>query len=119
VLYVENHHVFAERVCSTFLAGCEVTVTPSLSEARSALVGEAFDLVLVDYDLDDGKGATFVRELKAVDYDAWVVGASARPEGNEELRAAGADAICPKAEFDSLGEVLRGLGLALPEAEAG
>jgi len=114
VLYVENHVVFAEQVRKTFLAGCEVVIVPSLASARASLVDGPFDLVLVDYDLDDGKGSTFVRELKAVDYDGWVVGASARPTGNEELEAAGADAICSKGQLASLGEVLAELGLQLP-----
>ena len=116
VLYVENHQLFAEQVSQTFLAGCEVVVVPSLAGARSSLVDGPFDLILVDYDLDDGKGSTFVRELKAVDYDAWIVGASARPTGNEELEAAGADAICSKAQLGSLSEVLAKLGLQLPGA---
>lgn len=114
VLYVENHAEFAERVCEAYLVGSEVTICPSLALARESLVDGDFDLVLVDYDLDDGKGATFVRELKAVDYDAWIVGVSARPEGNEELAAAGADAICPKLEFARLSQVLSRLGLKLP-----
>lgn len=114
VLYVENHQLFAERVRDSFLGGCEVVIVPSLSAARSSLVDGSFDLVLVDYDLDDGKGATFVRELKAVDYGGWIVGVSAHSEGNELLEAAGADAICPKARLSELGQVLARLGLDLP-----
>lgn len=116
VLYVENHLVFAEQVCRTYLAGCEVFVVPSLAQARESLVDGPYDLILVDYDLDDGKGATFVRELAAVDYGAWVVGVSARAEGNEELEAAGADAVCPKAELSALPALLTKLGLELPRA---
>ena len=38
-------------------------VTPGLAGARQLLVTAAFDLILVDFDLDDGKGDELVAEL--------------------------------------------------------
>ena len=62
VLWVENHATFVRRTLS-FLAGHAVTVVPSLAGARAALGRGTFDAVLVDFDLDDGKGVELVREL--------------------------------------------------------
>jgi hypothetical protein len=55
ILYVENHAVFAANVTSQFLSQHSVTVAPSLADAHRALGSGSFDLLLVDYDLDDGK----------------------------------------------------------------
>ena len=65
ILYLENHAVFAEQVSRQFLSAHRVTVVPSLSAGRSALASGSYDLVLSDYDLDDGKGEEFVRECRA------------------------------------------------------
>src|SRR5438105_5018523 len=65
ILYLENHQVFADQVIRQFLSAHRVTVVPSLSAARSAFASGTFDLVLSDYDLDDGKGDEFVRECRA------------------------------------------------------
>jgi DNA-binding response OmpR family regulator len=65
ILFVENHAVFAANVVREFLSRHAVTVVPSIAAARQARVAASFDVVLVDYDLDDGKGDEFVRELCA------------------------------------------------------
>src|SRR5205814_767755 len=62
ILFVENHPLFAETVTRQFLSQHCVTVAPSLSAARQALVDAAFDVLLVDYDLDDGKGDELIKE---------------------------------------------------------
>ena len=56
ILYVENHAVFAASVVHQFLSQHSVTVVSGLSAAHRALKDGNFDLLLVDYDLDDGKG---------------------------------------------------------------
>lgn len=61
-----------------------------------------FDVVLVDYDLDDGKGDDLVRELMSRVTRPEIIGISARPEGNAALRAAGADAVCSKLRFSEV-----------------
>jgi hypothetical protein len=65
ILYIENHALFAENVINQFLSHHTVAVAPSLSAARKALDTGNFDLLLVDYDLDDGKGDALVKELHA------------------------------------------------------
>ncbi len=65
ILYLENHAIFARQVTQQFLRAHRVTVVPTLAAARIELAAGDFDLVLLDYDLDDGKGETFVRECRA------------------------------------------------------
>jgi DNA-binding response OmpR family regulator len=56
ILFVENHSAFVQQVTTLFLTAHQVTVVPSLSSARARLTTDKYDLLLVDYDLDDGKG---------------------------------------------------------------
>jgi DNA-binding NarL/FixJ family response regulator len=110
ILYLENHAVFAEQVTRQFLGRHRVTVVPSLSMARSAMAAGGFDLVLSDYDLDDGKGEEFVRECRATHPQLPVIAVSSHEAGNAALVAAGASAVCSKMEFDHIQEVIEALG---------
>ena len=74
--------------------------------ARSSLAANQFDLLLVDYDLDDGKGEELVRELRDAGNKIHIVGVSAREEGNVALLQAGADVICSKMEFNRIQELI-------------
>ena len=106
ILFIENHSVFAQQAKIHFLSEHQVTVVPSLMMARSELASSQFDLLLVDYDLDDGKGEEFVRELREAGNKIRIIGVSAREEGNAALRQAGVDAICSKMEFDRIQELI-------------
>jgi len=106
ILFVENHDIFAKQVTTYFLSAHEVTVLPSLLEARSSMVSNQYDLLLVDYDLDDGKGEELVRELRSAGNTIRIIGVSAREEGNAALRQAGVDAICSKMEFNRIQEFI-------------
>jgi DNA-binding NarL/FixJ family response regulator len=108
LLWVENHPSFT-RYAKSFLAGHDVTIVPSLAAARDVLGGHRFDVVLVDFDLDDGKGADLVRELTSRPERPFVVAVSAHADGNTSLLAAGADAACPKLEFARISDLLRSL----------
>jgi DNA-binding NarL/FixJ family response regulator len=94
-----------------FLALHEVMVVPSLASARQALASEAFDLVLCDYDLDDGKGDEFVRECRGPARTGQlclpIIAVSSHEAGNAALMKAGASAVCSKMEFERIGEVIR------------
>lgn len=70
ILFVENHEVFAGTVCRTFLPGHEVQVVPSITRAMALLVEQTFDVVLTDYDLDDGKGDQLVSWMQKQDIAA-------------------------------------------------
>jgi DNA-binding response OmpR family regulator len=106
ILYVENHAVFAKQVSAQFLPGHEVNVVPSLALAREAFRAGNYDLLLVDYDLDDGKGNEFVREVRVAAPGLVVIGVSSHDMGNLALWDAGANAICSKMEFNKIQEVI-------------
>ena len=106
LLWVENHPQFARVAARQFLGGHTVTIVPSLAAARAALAGGSFGVVLIDFDLDDGKGEELVRELRASPDRPWVVAASSHEAGNRALVEAGADAVCGKLQFARIGEVL-------------
>lgn len=106
ILFVENHDTFARIVASQFLGKHTVTIVPSLAAARDALDACAFDAILLDYDLDDGKGDVLVCELRHAGSDVFVVAISARDKGNEALLAAGANALCRKGDFHRISELL-------------
>lgn len=110
ILYVENHSVFAANVQRHFLSKHLVTVVPSLSAARKALCDNLYDLLLVDYDLDDGKGDTLVREVcSSGSHDVTIIGVSSHEEGNTALLKAGATTVCSKMEFDKIQAVIDSL----------
>ena len=110
ILYLENHAIFAAQVTREFLAAHRVTVVPSLAAARSSLASDTYDLVLSDYDLDDGKGDEFVRECHATHPRLPIIAVSSHEEGNAALVAAGASAVCSKMQFDRIQQVIGGLG---------
>lgn len=106
ILYVENHAVFAANVTRQFLTQHSVTTVSSLAAARAALTNGVYDLLLVDYDLDDGKGDELVRELRASGSRVVVVGVSSHDEGNAALLKAGAVTVCSKMNFDRIQSVI-------------
>ena len=105
LLWVENHPAFT-KYARSFLARYIITVVPSLAEAREALKRDRFDVVLVDFDLDDGKGSELVRELAPAEGRPFIVAVSAHADGNAALMAAGADAACGKLEFAGIAALL-------------
>jgi len=106
ILFVENHAVFAATVVSKFLTHHAVTIVPELAAAREALRAGDFEAVLVDYDLDDGKGDELVREIRAQPSGLLIIGVSSHDEGNAALLRAGATAICSKMQFDEIQKVI-------------
>ena len=112
ILYLENHGVFAEQVIRQFLAAHRVMVVPSLAAARTSLASGAYDLVLSDYDLDDGKGEEFVRECRAALPRLPIIAVSSHEAGNAALLRAGASAVCSKMEFHHIEQVIGGLANA-------
>ena len=106
ILFVENHAVFAETVRDAFLSAHAVSVVPSIAAAREAIARHEYDVVLVDYDLDDGKGDQLVAAMRAGGSRLRVIGVSSHVAGNDALLRAGADAICSKLDFANIGETL-------------
>jgi len=107
ILLVENHSTFARVVTDQFLGEYKVTIVGSIAAARTAVERDAtYEYVLVDYDLDDGKGDELVRAVRTTSPDSAVVGISAHDRGNQQLLAAGASAACSKADFKRIAELL-------------
>ena len=106
ILYLENHSVFAQQVTQRFLRKHNVTVVPSLSAARLAAAAKPYDLILSDYDLDDGKGEEFVREYRAANPQLPIIAVSSHDSGNASLVRAGASAVCGKMEFERIQQVI-------------
>jgi DNA-binding response OmpR family regulator len=109
ILYVENHAVFAAQVCQQFLSAHTVRVVPTLAAARDALGGDNYDLLIVDYDLDDGKGDELVRACRVLHPKLKIIAGSAQEAGNAALVKAGASAVCGKMEFDKIGKAIASL----------
>jgi DNA-binding response OmpR family regulator len=112
VLFVENHAELAAVTVTAFLAVHEVEVVATLVGARAALARGNFDVALVDYDLDDGKGDVLVRWMRERGHSLPIVAVSARTEGNEALVAAGADRVCGKLEMSRIASVIDELARA-------
>jgi CheY-like chemotaxis protein len=109
ILFVENHEQFVRVVAGEFLADHEVTVAPSMAEAWGRLTEASFDVALVDYDLDDGKGDQLVNRIRRHSLPIRVVAVSSHDDGNKALLKAGADAVCSKLGFERISEVLNTL----------
>ncbi len=99
ILFVENQPQFSDLAVKTFLSEHQVSVVLSIAEAHGALAGQTFDLVLLDYDLDDGKGTELVTWIKRLPNSPPIIAVSSHTEGNEALIKAGADAVCSKMQF--------------------
>jgi len=98
ILFVENHQIFAKFVTGKFLNQHQVTIVPKISDAWAILSKEQteIDIVLVDFDLDDGKGDKLIENIKAHHLNVKMVAVSSHNNGNMALQKAGADAICGK-----------------------
>jgi CheY-like chemotaxis protein len=90
-----------------FLSSHDLTVVASISAALTLLTGNTFDAVLVDFDLDDGKGTDVIAFAGQLPIRPRLVAVSAHDDGNAALQAAGADAVCPKLQFAEIEAVLR------------
>jgi CheY-like chemotaxis protein len=117
LLWVENHAVFIRMVGRQFLTVHDLIVVPSLAAARAALASGRFDAVLLDYDLDDGKGAALIEFIRQLPERVAVVAASSHADGNAALLAAGADAACPKTRFADIEAVLASVAGQPTQAE--
>lgn len=109
ILYVENHPHFAKAVVSEFLSSHKVYVVPTIALAKNAVLAEAFDLALVDYDLDDGKGVDFIAFVKSIGLELQVIACSSHEKGNAALVGAGAIATCPKMDFKNIGHCIENI----------
>lgn len=106
ILFLENNATFAQTVIEEFLQTHDVVLLPSVHEGIACYRRGWFDVILVDFDLDDAKGDTFVRHVRSQGDSVPLIAVSARPHGNDALIEAGADAVCHKADFRGISKVL-------------
>lgn len=106
ILWVENHEGFSRIAVKNFLISQTVTVVPSLAAARACLSESHYDVVILDYDLDDGKGIELVQEIISRPSRPALIAASSHLAGNQALREAGADATCSKMNFTQIEQVI-------------
>ena len=65
ILYIENHEVFAKTVSKIFLSKHKVKIVPSIIQATKLLEqSQKYNIALIDYDLDDGKGDSLAALIK-------------------------------------------------------
>lgn len=97
ILFVDDHDVFVSMICGAFLTTHDVTVAKSLDAARERLsVCNSYEVVLLDFDLPDGKGKSLVHHLKAMPTKPLIIAFSSHDDGNSRLMAAGADVLLGK-----------------------
>jgi DNA-binding response OmpR family regulator len=85
LLFVENHSVFANLTSKKLLSDSNVQIALSLTEARKMLKENSFDIILIDYDLDDGKGTELFDNIEFKDGFPIVIGVSAHQASNIAL----------------------------------
>ena len=105
VLIVNDHEELVWVVRETFLASHDVEVVHSLVDARKLLSTSEFDVLLLDYDLPDGKGVELL-SAQGEPLPPLVVAISSHTPGNAALIRAGASAMCAKADFAEIQQVL-------------
>ena len=106
ILWVENNPRFIAAVRS-FLHPHDLVVVPSLRQARECLAHQTFDALLLDYDLDDGKGAELLSILSGSASRPLVIATSSHAVGNNKLLAEGADLVCSKRDFGQIEQMLK------------
>ncbi len=98
--------MLAAIVVEQFLADYQVDIVATIADAQTQLARERYDVVLVDYDLPDGKGDALVSLLCILSTKPLVIAVSARPDGNARLLAEGAHVACPKAQLHRIAHVI-------------
>lgn len=106
ILFVENHPVFARLTAKRLLSSHLVRIVPSVSLALKSLETEHFDVILIDYDLDDGKGTDLILKLPDMVNRPKIIAVSSHAEGNAALIEAGANAVCCKQDFQKIESVI-------------
>lgn len=106
ILFVENHEVFAAIVEKEFLFDFDVVRTGTVKDSWDLFLKNEFDLCLVDYDLDDGKGSELIQRIVSCGRKTKIIGISSHERGNQELLKSGAGEICSKMQFSRIRKVV-------------
>jgi CheY-like chemotaxis protein len=106
ILFVEDNARFAKLAMAQVLSQHDVVLVASIAQALEMLRSQTFDAVLIDFDLSDGKGPIVAQTASELVPKPFVVAVSSHEEGNAQLMAAGAEAICSKMRFSNIISVL-------------
>ncbi|MCG7499705.1 response regulator [Vibrio sp. Of7-15] len=108
IFYVENHQAFIAAVKREFLLDHNIHVVGNVCSAKEEF-NDSYDLVLCDYDLDDGKGTEVITHIRKINSKIPIIAVSSHEKGNKLLVKAGANSICSKMEFRLLPNCIRKL----------
>ena len=106
ILYIENNQHFYEAVKKEFLSDHDLFNETSADKAISLYDSQEFDLVLVDYDLDDSKGLEVVDHIRDRDKSIPIIAVSSHDLGNRRMLSAGATAQCGKMKFKNINAII-------------
>lgn len=109
ILLLENHPHFVNAVKKEFLSSYHVDVVDSVSKATNLINKNNYELFMVDYDLEDTKGDEFIRLLRSMGNNSFVIAISSHDVGNNKLIEAGANAVCSKMRFREINSVIEKL----------
>lgn len=118
VLFVDDQPARAFAAIEPYLQDFWTSLVFSVADAKHWISREAFAVILVDYDLDDGKGTGVVQAARACQPNALVIAVSDHELGNRALLRAGADAICRKGDLHGLRALVEVLANPARSAEA-
>ncbi|HEX9995630.1 MAG TPA: response regulator [Abditibacterium sp.] len=110
ILFVEDNLRFVRVAAGQFLKSHEIINATSVAQGLEQLEQQVFEVVLIDYDLPDGKGDAIAAIASKLTKKPFIVAVSSHEMGNIALRKAGANAICSKMNFSAISSILeRGL----------
>ena len=101
LLFVENNILFMGMAMSQCLESFDVVCALTVRDGRAHLEAEAFDVLLVGVELDDGTGEELIREFRQR-FRGAIVAMSHSDVENDRLVDAGADGSCSKSNVSSL-----------------
>ena len=117
ILFVEDHDDTRSMIRRLLgKQGYQVDTAEALEGGLELARREAFDLFLLDYQLEDGNGKELCRKIREFDADTPILFFSAsHPKIQEDAVECGAQGFVLKPDLDALrGEIERALNAARP-----
>lgn len=102
ILFIEDNLEFQHWVINDFLQDHDIVSSIDGSGGIKAFDEESFDLVLLDYQMDEVHGPEVIRYIRNKDGDIPVIAMSMEDRLNEELIVLGATAALAKRFVDQL-----------------
>jgi two-component system, NtrC family, response regulator AtoC len=113
VLVIEDEAVLARNIKRFLeLRGHDVTIAGTLAEAQAAYAASRPDVALIDYNLPDGKGLSFIRGVRALDRGtklAMITAVATIQTAVEAMKAGADDYLTKPVSLDEIGLLVDGL----------